>query len=177
MSCREEDAAIPKYCKDDERQGALNHTAASPKYFLWKRFWRKGTADGKGAAFGFAECLQDASCRDAKGAFVLFPYSMIVQRYYDSITAVSRLCRDLFTEEMRCVICNAAAAAARGAAALPRPRARRMRERAAAVPFCGRLKTSFPRSAAAARGAVCARHAAACAAECRARTGSAPARA
>ena len=96
---------------------------------------------------------------------------------YDGITIVSRLCRDLFTEEMRCVICNAAAAAARGAAVLPRPRARRMRERAAAVPFCGRLKTSFPRNAAAARGAVCARHAAACAAEYRARTGSAPARA
>ena len=56
--------------------GKASNSYHSPRKILRCKILRRGAADEKGAAGGFAECPQDASCRDEKAWFVLFPYSI-----------------------------------------------------------------------------------------------------
>ena len=56
--------------------GKASNSYHSPRKILRCKILRRGAADEKGAAVGFAECPHDASCRDEKAWFVFFHYSM-----------------------------------------------------------------------------------------------------
>ena len=67
--------------------GKASNSYHSPRKILQCKILRRGAADEKGAAVGFAECPQDASCRDEKAWFVLFPYSIMIKMLPNAASA------------------------------------------------------------------------------------------
>ena len=73
--------------------GKASNSYHSPRKILRCKILRRGAADGKGASVGFAECPQDASCRDEKAGSYC---SLTVYHYYRTLCAVFQGKRESF---------------------------------------------------------------------------------